>query len=45
MSLLPERTNQKRGINFQLFCSDQDKITQAIAQVLFNCSMSPIKII
>ena len=25
MSLLPERTNQKRGINFQLFCSDQDK--------------------
>ena len=45
MSLLPERTNQKRGINFQLFCSDQDKITQVIAQVLFNCSMSPIKTI
>ena len=49
MSLLLERTNQKRGINLELFSiiffSDQDKITQVIGQLLFNCSMSPIKTI
>ena len=40
MSLPLERTNQKRGINLELFsiifCSDQDKITQVIGQLLFN---------